>query len=79
MLTSIKTKNRIYRKFLRTKYATTKQQLHGHFKYYRNNLTKINARAKLFIIKSSLKIKVIYRKPGNALEEIINISKKKET
>ena len=78
MLTSIKTKNRIYRKFLRTKYATTKQQLHSHFKYYRNNLTKItNARAKLFIIKSSLKIKVIYRKPGNALGEIINISKKK--
>ena len=34
LLTSIKTKNRIYRKFLCTKNATTKQQLHDHFKYY---------------------------------------------
>ena len=34
ILTSIKTKNRIYRKFLRTKNAITKQQLRAHFKYY---------------------------------------------
>ena len=33
-LISIKTKNRIYGKFLHTKKTTTKQQLHNHFKYY---------------------------------------------
>ena len=34
ILTSIKTKNRMYRIFLQTKKATKKQQLHNHFKYY---------------------------------------------
>ena len=46
ILTSIKTKNRIYRKCLRTNNVTTKQQLHEHFKYYRNNLTKTTKASK---------------------------------
>ena len=80
ILTSIKTKNRIYRKFLCTKNATTKQQLHNHFKYYWNNLTKITKASKALHYKEFFEDnKGNLRKTWEGSREIINISKKKET
>ena len=79
ILTSIKTKNRIYRKFLRTKNATTKQQLHDHFKYYRNNVTKITKASKALHYKKFFEDnKGNLRKTWEGIKEIINISKKKK-
>ena len=80
ILTSIKTKNRIYRKFLCTKNATTKQQLHNHFKYYWNNLTKITKASKALHYKEFFEDnKGNLWKTWEGSREIINISKKKET
>ena len=77
--TSIKTKNRIYRKFLRTKNATTKQQLHDHSKYYWNNLTKITKASKALHYKKFFKNnKGNLQKTWEGIREIINISKKKK-
>ena len=79
ILTSIKTKNRVYRKFLRTKNATTKQQLHDHFKYYRNNVTKITKASKVLHYKKFFEDnKGNLRKTWEGIKEIINISKKKK-
>ena len=80
ILTSIKTKNRIYRKFLRTKNATTKQQLHDHFKCFQNNLTKITKASKALNYKKFFEYnKGNLQKTWEGIREIINISKKIET
>ena len=80
ILTSIKTKNRIYRKFLRTKNATTKQQLHDHFKCFQNNLTKITKASKALNYKKFFEDnKGNLQKTWEGIREIINISKKIET
>ena len=72
------TKNRIYRKFLRTKNATTKQQLHDHFKYYRNNLTKITKASKVLHYKKFFgDNKGNLWKTREGIKEIINISQKR--
>ena len=79
VLTSIKTGNRISRKFLRTKNATAKQQLHDHFKYYRNNLTKITKASEALHYKKLFKDnKGNLRKTKESIREIINISEKKQ-
>ena len=78
ILTSVKTKNRIYRKFLRTKNTTTKQQLHDHFKYYRNNLTNITKASKAIYYKNFFEDNEgNLRKTWEGIREIISISKKR--
>ena len=86
ILTSIKIKKKIYKKFLRTKNATIKQQLHDHFKYYRNILTKIIKASKALHYKKffednngNLRKTWEIRELGNliSIREIISISKKK--
>ena len=46
ILTSIKAKNRLYRKFSRSKDEAIKPDLHNKFKNYRNHLNKISRLSK---------------------------------
>ena len=77
ILKFIEKKNRIYRKFIRTKNSTKKEELHNSFKSYRNCLNKIARLSEANHYKTFFednKNKLI--KVWGDLKEIININKK---
>ena len=77
ILKSIDQKNRIYKKCIRTKNATKKEELHNLFKSYRNSLNKITRLSKvnhykLFFEDNKNKLNKVWV----GIKEIININKK---
>ena len=77
LLTSIKKKNQIYKKFCRAKNDQNKHTLHEEFKKYRNTilkLTKINKSKRYQIFFSEHKKNL--KKIREGIKSIINISKK---
>ena len=77
ILKSIEKKNRIFRKCIRTKKATKKEELHNLFKSYRNSLNKIARLSKANHYKNYFEDnKNKLNKVWVGIKEIININKK---
>ena len=76
ILKSIEKKNRIYRKCIRTKNATKKEELHNLFKSYRNSLNKLARLSKANHYKTFFEDnKNKLNKVWTGIKEIININK----
>ena len=72
-------KNRIYKKFQRTKDPLRKQNLHDNFRLYRNRLNNITRNSKALYYKEYFdRNKKNLRKVWEGVREIINISKTKK-
>ena len=77
ILKSIEKKNRIYRKCIRTKNSTKREEFHNLFKSYRNFLNKIARLSKVNHYKTfSEENKNKLNKVWAGIKEIININKK---
>ena len=77
ILKSIEKKNRIYRKCIRTKNSTKREEFHNLFKSYRNFLNKIARLSKANYYKTfSEDNKNKLNKVWEGIKEIININKK---
>ena len=77
ILKSIEKKNRIYRKCIRTKNATKKEELHNLFKSYGNSLNKLARLSKANHYKTFFEdSKNKPNKVWEGIKEVINIDKK---
>ena len=77
ILKSIEKKNRIDRKYIRTKNATKKEKLHNLFKSYRNSLNEIARLSKANHCKTFFEDnKNKLNKVWAGINKIININKK---
>ena len=77
ILKSIEKKNRIYRKCIRTKNSTKKEELHNFFKSYSNSLNNIARLSKENHYKTIFEDnKNKLNKVWEGIKEIININKK---
>ena len=77
ILMSIKLKNRLYRKFSRSKDEATKTDLRNKFKNYGNYLNKITRLSKLNYYKNLFEeSKKNVLKTWNGITQVINIDKK---
>ena len=77
ILTSINAKNRIYRKYCKTKIQNTKEELYNSFKFHRNTLNKLTRLRKANRYCSYFeenKNKII--KIWDGIREVLPISKK---
>ena len=77
ILTSTKAKNRLYRKFSRSKDEAIKTDLLNKFKNYRNYMNKITRPSKANHYRNfSEENKKIMLKTWNGIKQVINIDKK---